>query len=261
MAPRPAGGTVEHRRQAASIEVLETIMIGLPRWLGRDRRWRDLRTYLARRLAGHPASLTDCLERSLNSTIDGICEMIIESFRATAIPLHWSTETIRRNTAAGEKAVLVVRSFPLSWLSGSPIIHDAVVANLLGRVDLDAARKGAGLVDDDEWRSVIEGYAAGLLRDGVEVALRRMAARDVALWAGYVVLAIEEAEDDRGDMVKVYDPPIAYYANKPGLSRARRIWDRRRSPGYRHVPARDRDRKVRIDRAIPSELAPIGLRP
>lgn len=216
-------------------------------WWGLSPLWKVLSAKLGEQFEVQWVALRSGFKEILSSTIDDLCDVIVESVREDNLWRCWSNDRILAVSGGDQSELMEVKSFPQDKLAQVPGLVQRLEDRLKKNVNLDAARNRLS-ISDAGWDEIVSDYARAIVVHGSSYALERMRKQRTPIFAHDIILVIVKSEAYRVngrsahfDMVKIYDPPQYNFEDQPSIRKANRIWSRRLDGGYRYEKGEYRD--------------------
>lgn len=175
------------------------------------------------------SNLKDLQSTTLNDACDAIADS--QTFQKVGIPAKLATDRILRRDDA--KDFVELSTVPIDTLSTSSVLAQALASKLKSNVPLKTAANELGVDLDD----LLTKYCPAYVKHAMPQIIQRLIDDRKSLYAGYVVVALAEAEpyelggDPRKrDMVKLFIPSARDSAAE--IKRATKFWGKRSSSGY-----------------------------
>lgn len=175
------------------------------------------------------SNLKDLQSATLNDACDAIADS--QTFQNVGIPAKLTTDRILQREDATNFVEL--STVPIETLSTSPILAQALASKLKTNVPLKAAANELGV----DLNNLLTKYCPAFLKHAMPQIIQRLIDDHKSLYAGYVVVALAEAEAyelggdaRRRDMVKFFSPSARNSADE--IQRATKFWNKRSSSGY-----------------------------
>jgi hypothetical protein len=200
--------------------------------------WRILKGPLRAALKDKFSLIKGQLKGLLSTTINDLVDSLQSTYFATDVWKHEAKAEIL--STKDSKQLLRVSFFPLSAIVTSSQIQAELIKHLGSNVPLEAARTTAQISDND-WKVILNNYAADILRHGLPIALQRMVDDEKALYLSHYVIDLPKKEpiiikSTAGQTAGYHDLVVLYerstYGDAPSVSKAKKTWGKRNSGGH-----------------------------